>query len=51
MPRRQYQHYLHQPEAPEDGENFVKFEYRADINKISNVLVKFGAAETDIYGP
>lgn len=36
---------------PEDGEDFVKFEYRADINKISNVLVKFGAAETDIDGP
>lgn len=36
---------------PEDGEDFVKFEYRADINKISNVLVKFGAAETDIGGP
>jgi len=36
---------------PEDGEDFVKFEYRADINNISNVLVKFGAAETDIDGP
>jgi len=36
---------------PEDGENFVKFEYRADINKISNVLVKFGSAETEIQEP
>ncbi len=36
---------------PEDGEYFVKFEYRADINKISNVLVKFGSAETEIQEP
>jgi hypothetical protein len=36
---------------PEDGEDFVKFEYRADINKISNVLVKFGSAETEIQEP
>jgi len=36
---------------PEEGETEVVFDYRAPINLIRNVLVKFGSAETEIQEP